>query len=175
MTTRSPETIQRAEVEDIYELAPAQAGMLFHTLGSPESGVYVQQLWWTLEGDVDPRALVRAWDRVAARHAVLRTSFHWEGLERPYQVVHRTVGTPLVDAALSHLAPAAPAASVVDPGLAAVAEDAQDLVARDPRRAVLSDHRNVEPLDRRLHVLSPCPRPRHRRRQSRHRNVACSQ
>jgi len=114
MTTRSPETIQRAEVEDIYELAPAQAGMLFHTLGSPESGVYVQQLWWTLEGDVDPRALVRAWDRVAARHAVLRTSFHWEGLERPYQVVHRTVGTPLVDADLSHLAPDAQAARLAE-------------------------------------------------------------
>ncbi|MEM7307334.1 MAG: amino acid adenylation domain-containing protein [Planctomycetota bacterium] len=97
--------IENTDVEDVYELTPAQAGMLFHTLGSPASGVYVQQLWWTLEGDVDAQALARAWDRVAARHAVLRTSFHWEGLERPYQVVHRSALTPLVDEDLSGLAP----------------------------------------------------------------------
>ncbi|MEM7198651.1 MAG: amino acid adenylation domain-containing protein [Planctomycetota bacterium] len=98
-------TLGRANVEDVYELTPAQAGMLFHTLGSPGSGVYVQQLWWTLEGEFDAPALARAWDGVAARHAVLRTSFHWQGLERPYQVVHRSIRTPLIDEDLRALAP----------------------------------------------------------------------
>ncbi|MEM7676208.1 MAG: amino acid adenylation domain-containing protein, partial [Myxococcota bacterium] len=95
--------IPQHSVEDIYELTPAQAGMLFHSLGSVRSGVYVQQLWWTLEGSVDLEMFVRAWDRVAARHAVLRTSFHWAELERPYQVVHRSVRTPFIDEDLSAL------------------------------------------------------------------------
>ena len=33
-------------------------------------------------------AFERAWQHLIARHAVLRTSFHWEGLEEPLQVVH---------------------------------------------------------------------------------------
>ncbi|MEM9385008.1 MAG: amino acid adenylation domain-containing protein [Pseudomonadota bacterium] len=98
------------DVEDIYELTPAQAGMLFHTLASPGTGTYVQQLWWTLEGELDATELAQAWERVAARYGVLRTSFHWEGLERPYQMVHRRVRTPVVDEDLSGLAAAEQAA-----------------------------------------------------------------
>ncbi|MEM7410830.1 MAG: amino acid adenylation domain-containing protein [Myxococcota bacterium] len=109
MTTDTP---PRADVVDVYDLTPAQAGMLFHTLSSPGSGVYVQQLWWTIEGDFDAEALRRAWDRVAARHAVLRTSFHWEGLEQPYQVVHGVVQTPLADVDLRGLSPEAQAAKL---------------------------------------------------------------
>src|SRR6185295_20290739 len=31
------------------------------------------------------------WQRVVQRHQVLRSGFHWEGLEQPVQVVHREV------------------------------------------------------------------------------------
>ncbi|MEO0425389.1 MAG: condensation domain-containing protein, partial [Pseudomonadota bacterium] len=108
MTTNAP------DVEDIYELTPAQAGMLFHTLGSPGTGTYVQQLWWTLEGELDTTELTQAWERVASRHGVLRTSFHWEGLERPYQMVHRRVRTPVIDEDLSALGSAEQAARLAD-------------------------------------------------------------
>ena len=76
-------------IEDIYRLSPLQRGLLFHTLHHPESGVYVQQLTGTLHGDLDAETFEHAWRRTLERNPVLRTSFHWEGLEEPLQVVHR--------------------------------------------------------------------------------------
>src|SRR3712207_8474229 len=39
----------------------------------------------------DPEALRRAWEQTVRGHSALRTSFHWEGLDKPLQVVHRDV------------------------------------------------------------------------------------
>ena len=36
--------MKSSNVEDIYELSPAQQGMLFHSLYDPDSGVFVEQL-----------------------------------------------------------------------------------------------------------------------------------
>lgn len=66
-----------------------QQGMLFHSLYSPASGVYVEQLHCTLGGDLDVEALTRAWQRVVERHPALRTAFVWEDLDEPVQVVFR--------------------------------------------------------------------------------------
>ena len=74
-------------VEDIYPLSPLQQGLLFHTLRAPSSGVYFQQMSCTLEGALDTAAFRAAWRGVAQRHSVLRTSFAWEGLEEPLQLV----------------------------------------------------------------------------------------
>jgi amino acid adenylation domain-containing protein len=79
---------------DLYRLSPLQEGMLFECLYAPASDAYVMQSSWTLGGELDPAALRRAWELIVERHAVLRTSFRWEGLERPYQVEHREVGLP---------------------------------------------------------------------------------
>ncbi|MCI0598394.1 MAG: amino acid adenylation domain-containing protein [Beijerinckiaceae bacterium] len=76
------------DIEDVYSLTPLQQGMLFHALYAPESGSYVEQLSCTLEGPLDTTAFTTAWRQVVASHAVLRTSFIWEGLEAPLQVVH---------------------------------------------------------------------------------------
>jgi hypothetical protein len=76
-------------VEDIYAMTPLQQGLLFHTLLAPESGLYIDQFVLELGGDLDVAALGRAWREVAGRHAILRTSFHWENLGKPLQVVHR--------------------------------------------------------------------------------------
>ncbi len=81
-------------VEDIYALSPMQQGMLFHSLSSPESGVYVEQTTFTLEGDLDAGALQEAWRRVALRHPVLRTLVLWERRPTPLQVVRRDVRLP---------------------------------------------------------------------------------
>jgi surfactin family lipopeptide synthetase C len=83
------------DVEDIYELAPLQQGMLFHTLYAPESRMYLEQESYPLYGTIDVPALVRAWQQVIERHPVLRSSFHWEGLKKPVQVVHRQVQLPV--------------------------------------------------------------------------------
>ncbi|HEY0607136.1 MAG TPA: amino acid adenylation domain-containing protein [Herpetosiphonaceae bacterium] len=83
------------EIETIYELSPLQHGMLFHSAFAPESGVYVQQLSCTLRGDLDADAFIRAWQHIVDRHAILRTSFFWENLEKPLQVVYRSVDVPI--------------------------------------------------------------------------------
>ncbi|MGX5725422.1 non-ribosomal peptide synthase/polyketide synthase [Metapseudomonas otitidis] len=77
-----------ADIEDVYGLSPMQEGMLFHTLSDLGSALYVNQVCLPVEG-LDPRRFEEAWQRVMARHDILRTSFHWQGLPRPVQVVHR--------------------------------------------------------------------------------------
>ncbi|TVT18530.1 non-ribosomal peptide synthetase, partial [Amycolatopsis rhizosphaerae] len=78
-------------IEDVYPLSPMQEGMLFHALYAPGTGVYVEQLSSELAGPLDEPALRAAWQLVIDRHPVLRTSFHWNGLASPVQVVHHGV------------------------------------------------------------------------------------
>src|SRR5262249_17687635 len=81
-------------IERIYALSPLQEGILFHTLSAPDSSTYFEQFSFTLNGDVDVVSLERAWQAVIDRHAVLRSSFHWKELEKPFQVVHWPVKLP---------------------------------------------------------------------------------
>ncbi|MDZ8085086.1 MAG: amino acid adenylation domain-containing protein [Nostoc sp. DedQUE12b] len=81
-------------IEDIYELSPLQQGMLFHTLVTPNSGMYFEQFCYALQTQVDVPAFQKAWQRVLDRHPILRTSFYWENLDKPYQVVYRQVDLP---------------------------------------------------------------------------------
>ncbi len=81
-------------IADIYELSSLQAGMLFHRLFAPDSTAYFDQFSCRISGDVDPGLLRRAWQQLVDRHPVLRTSFHWEGLDKPVQVVHAEAALP---------------------------------------------------------------------------------
>ncbi len=96
-------TVKAQQVEDVYELSPLQQGMLFHTLHAPDSGMYYHQTAYTLQGAVDASAFRRAWQKVVDRHAVLRTSFHWDGLEKPLQVVHRRIDLPVEELDWRHV------------------------------------------------------------------------
>ncbi|HYG62804.1 MAG TPA: amino acid adenylation domain-containing protein, partial [Thermoanaerobaculia bacterium] len=82
-------------IEDIYPLSPMQQGMLFHLLDEPEAGLNVIQMSCALRGSLDVDAFRRALGRVIERHAVLRTSFLWEEVDQPLQVVDREVPVPL--------------------------------------------------------------------------------
>ncbi len=84
------------KIEDVYPLTPMQEGMLFHALYEPETGLYVEQVSCDLLGDLDPRALERAWRRAVERHPVLRTSFVWKRQQQPLQVVHPRVELPFL-------------------------------------------------------------------------------
>ncbi len=81
-------------VDDIYELSPLQRGMLLHTVHDGASDMYLGQHVYVVDGRLDVDTLVRAWRQVFAAHPALRTSFHWEGLDKPLQVVHRDVEPP---------------------------------------------------------------------------------
>ncbi len=76
-------------VEDVYRLSPMQQGMLLHTLRDRGSSAYFNQLLCRLDGALDAAAFAEAWQHAVDRYPVLRTSFHWEGLDEPVQVVHR--------------------------------------------------------------------------------------
>jgi amino acid adenylation domain-containing protein len=80
-------------IEDIYELSPMQHGLLFHTLTAPASGIYLEQMGLSFR-KLNTSAFKRAWQRLVERHAVLRTSFHWEELDKPLQMVHKKVELP---------------------------------------------------------------------------------
>ncbi|MEH2354895.1 non-ribosomal peptide synthetase [Nostoc sp.] len=86
--------MNQKNIEDIYELSPLQQGMLFHTLLVPNSGVYFEQFCYSLQTQLDVSAFNKAWQRVLDRHPILRTSFYWENLDKPYQVVYRQVDLP---------------------------------------------------------------------------------
>ncbi|HKH46949.1 MAG TPA: amino acid adenylation domain-containing protein [Thermoanaerobaculia bacterium] len=83
-------------IEDIYPLAPLQQGLLAHAVRRPGGrDAYFRQLSLEVEGEIDLQAFSLAWQRVIERHSILRTRFHWQGLEEPLQVVEREVSLPL--------------------------------------------------------------------------------
>ena len=82
-------------VQDIYPLSPTQRGLLFHSLYGPQSGVYVVQVCYTLQGPLNREAFTQAWQQLLARHTILRTAFVWDNLEAPVQVVGRRVSFPI--------------------------------------------------------------------------------
>ena len=83
-------------IEDSYPLSPLQQGLLFHSLFAPQSGIHTPQMIWNLHEDLNISAFKQAWEQVVKRHPILRTSFHFEGLEVPLQKVHRQVKLPLI-------------------------------------------------------------------------------
>ena len=87
--------MQKSEIEDVYQLSPLQQGMLFHNLYQSGDDVYVVQFCLTLSGTLSQPSLEQAWERVLAQHPILRSSFHWEKLQAPSQVVHRRVKLPI--------------------------------------------------------------------------------
>ncbi|MBC3502493.1 non-ribosomal peptide synthase/polyketide synthase [Pseudomonas sp. SWRI59] len=83
-----------ANVQDIYGLAPLQQGILYHHLASEGADPYVLQARFAFPGQAELDAFAAALDQVIARHDILRTSIHWQGLDEPVQVVWRS--TPAV-------------------------------------------------------------------------------
>jgi len=83
------------DLETFYPLSPAQSGLLFHALASPEAVVYFQQMHCVVRGPLDADAWRQAVDRVIEAHPALRTAFVWEGVDQPVQAVQRSVKLPL--------------------------------------------------------------------------------
>jgi len=80
-----------SDIEELLPLSPMQQGMLFHSLYAPQSGQYFEQGTWTLSGPLDVPAFQRAWQHLLDRHMALRAAFLWEGVDRPLQVIYRSV------------------------------------------------------------------------------------
>ncbi|HEY0602499.1 MAG TPA: amino acid adenylation domain-containing protein [Herpetosiphonaceae bacterium] len=79
----------KGAVEDIYPLGVAQEHMVRRYLSHPEPALYLVYKMFILES-LNVPAFMRSWQQIIDRHPVLRTSFVWEGVEQPLQVVHAT-------------------------------------------------------------------------------------
>ena len=76
-------------VQDIYALAPLQAGILYHHLSSQAGDPYLLQLQLGFSGLAQVKAFIDALQGAIARHDILRTSLVWDCLDEPVQVVWR--------------------------------------------------------------------------------------
>lgn len=71
--------------DDVYDLTPLQSGMLLHSLmGGGYGGCHLIDC----APGLDESVVVEVWRELVRRHPVLRSSAHWQGLDRPVQVVH---------------------------------------------------------------------------------------
>lgn len=90
-------------IEEIFELSALQQGILFHSVHDPHSGVYVVQMECSLDGPLESASFARAWQRLVDAYTMLRTSFVWENVARPLQVVQTRVAFKLLQHDLTSL------------------------------------------------------------------------
>ncbi|WP_339256966.1 condensation domain-containing protein [Paenibacillus sp. FSL P2-0136] len=79
--------LRRDNVEDIVPLTPMQKGMLIHHLKQPASYIYFEQMCLEVTGDLRIHLFEQAWQKVAAINEMLRTTFRWELIENPVQII----------------------------------------------------------------------------------------
>ena len=84
---------KKANVEAIYPLNFLQQALLFHSLQEDIDQGFLR-VKCVLKGKINLEAFQNAWRQNIQRHEVLRTSVHWENLEKPVQVVHKEVVLP---------------------------------------------------------------------------------
>ncbi|WP_060482016.1 non-ribosomal peptide synthetase [Pseudomonas sp. NBRC 111119] len=79
-----------ANVQEIYPLAPLQAGILFHHLSAEHGDPYLLQSRLAFDSLAHLQRWADALQAVIERHDILRTAVVSEGLDQPVQVVWRT-------------------------------------------------------------------------------------
>ena len=91
------------EVEDAYPLSMFQREMLAHSQRYPEAAIYHDIFSYQVRVHFDGQAWETAWQRLAERHAVLRTWFDFTRFSEPLQLVHRRAVIPLAIDDVRHL------------------------------------------------------------------------
>ncbi len=75
------------DVEDLVALTPTQEGILLAYLRDPSSREYFVHSTAGIDGPIDEARFGRAWQALVDRHQALRSTFRWENLSQPVQVV----------------------------------------------------------------------------------------
>ncbi|MFC0215899.1 amino acid adenylation domain-containing protein [Paenibacillus chartarius] len=91
-------SFKKEHVKDMYYLSPMQEGMLFHTLLHP-GGAYFEQMTVRIRGELDIALFEQSMNRIIERYDVFRTTFLYEKIKRPVQVVlkQRSLQIEVVD------------------------------------------------------------------------------
>ncbi|MCC8381695.1 amino acid adenylation domain-containing protein, partial [Xenorhabdus sp. PB30.3] len=84
-----------ANVQDIYPLAPLQAGILFHHQLQETGDAYLLNSLLAFDTRARREAFLDALQQIIDRHDTLRTAFCWQGLSQPVQVVWRQAKLPV--------------------------------------------------------------------------------
>lgn len=83
-------------LQDAYPLPPMPRLMLQDAVERSVTGLYViQSDYMFAPGGIDVDLRGQAWQMIVDRHPVLRTSFAWEGLDEPVQIVHPHAQLPI--------------------------------------------------------------------------------
>ncbi|MEE1756461.1 non-ribosomal peptide synthetase [Streptomyces sp. SP18CS02] len=91
-------SVDRARLEgheDAYPLSRLQLGLLYHSRAQQDSAVYRDVFQYSLDLEWDEAGFRTAFDRLVARHPVLRSSFDLGSFSEPLQIVHETVESAL--------------------------------------------------------------------------------
>ena len=78
-----------------YPVTPLQMGMLYNGLAMPGSGVEIEQIVVTTPEPLDRDAFAKSWQKLVARHEILRTRFKWSTPGEPLQVVEPDAAVPV--------------------------------------------------------------------------------
>ncbi|UUZ50656.1 condensation domain-containing protein [Massilia sp. B-10] len=88
-----------ANIQDIYPLAPLQAGILFHHMMQEQGDAYLLRSVLSFDTRVRMDRFLAALQTVIDRHDILRSAVLWSGLPAPVQVVYRHAELPVAEIA----------------------------------------------------------------------------
>lgn len=90
-------TVQKnaSNIENIYQVTPMQAGMLYHGMLDGSGASYATQFSFNLTGNVDVAALKQSWQCLVDHYDILRTSFVSFASGNVNQIVHKNVELPI--------------------------------------------------------------------------------
>ncbi|KAG0211472.1 hypothetical protein BGX28_007833 [Mortierella sp. GBA30] len=94
----------KANIQDIYALSPLQDGILFHYLMAETGDPYILFVYILFDTRTLLDQYLVSMVKVMSRHDILRTSFVWENISTPAQVVWRAVSLSITELQLDSAA-----------------------------------------------------------------------
>ncbi|KAG0195490.1 hypothetical protein BGX28_001283, partial [Mortierella sp. GBA30] len=89
-----------ANIQDIYTLSPLQDGILFHHLMAKGGDPYLLYTSMAFNEEASLRRYLASLQQVVNRHDILRTSFIWDKISKPAQIVWRDAPLSVTDLTL---------------------------------------------------------------------------